>query len=144
MSAGDLNVYRMVANNPVHFVDFYGLDRRFRAHSYHSYISVDTYDKNGKKNGKKSLHITDKNKGGGEYTTINGDYPGVTLLTVSSCREADEKLLKDWEEKEKNKTNGDYDLFQNNCWDVSFNNLHFGMKPPPKFQHTPFYPYPVF
>ncbi len=26
MSAGDLNVYQMVANNPIRYMDYYGLD----------------------------------------------------------------------------------------------------------------------
>ncbi len=77
--AGDLNVYRMVFNNPLKYADLYGLDRRFMRRGSHAYINVDTYDSNGNVNGSIELHFSIAG-----FNTKSGGSKGKILETMAT------------------------------------------------------------
>jgi len=110
-------------NDPVNSLDPLGLDRTVYF-AGHSWITVDTYDANGNKSGSTILsftpnHTDDTNPNGSDFTTPNNPwFKQFNGLTIQSCREADEKLVRDWNIMKNSKKQFTWNVAQN-CWLVT-------------------------
>lgn len=129
------NPYAYVGNNPGSATDPYGMDRELMRGG-HAFIRVDTYDKNGKKNGQMSLHFAPEIAFGNSTSDWNMNLPrqdvwyndNLAVSTkIASTRAEDEALLAFWRNQKRLGANAPRWNPLQNCYWAALKYYDYGM-----------------
>jgi RHS repeat-associated protein len=120
-SAGDVNLYRYVGNDPQGYRDPFGLDRRVVI-AGHVWIIVDVYDECGSKIGERSLHFGPDFHSNDPSEDILPDW---LSFNIPSTPEEDQALLDLWKDMEQEQPIP-YTGYPYNCISVTCAAMNWG------------------
>jgi RHS repeat-associated protein len=133
---GGINLFGYVGNDPVNWLDAFGLDRVLYFFG-HMWIILDTYDESGQKNGECMLDFApsfDKDESDFRIDTADPVYPSwfpVKRLATSWIE--DESLLAQWQAHRRANVIR-YNIIPNNCITIALKMFWAGIPKAPPFR----------